>query len=83
MSRRFRPNRAGINSLMRTPETGAEVRRIAERIAESAGSDGGDFRTDSALGTRRWRAAVIGNYEKQRDAEGTRRALLRGLDGAD
>ncbi|WP_328695758.1 hypothetical protein [Streptomyces sp. NBC_00342] len=68
---------------MKTPEAGAEVQRIAERIKAAAESDGGEFSTDSALGTRRWRAAVIGNYKKQRDAEGTRRALLRGLDGAD
>ncbi|MFD5900862.1 hypothetical protein ACFWHG_05110 [Streptomyces microflavus] len=80
---RFRPNRNGINSLMKTPEAGAEVQRVAERIKAAAESDGGEFRTDSALGPRRWRAAVIGNYKKQRDAEGTRRALLRGLDGAD
>ncbi|MEV6079618.1 hypothetical protein AB0L80_31580 [Streptomyces sp. NPDC052069] len=68
---------------MKTPEAGAEVRRVAERIAAAASTGGGDFRTDSALGSRRWRAAVIGNYRKQNDAEGTRRALLRGLDGAD
>ncbi|QDY79792.1 hypothetical protein FQU76_28315 [Streptomyces qinzhouensis] len=75
---RFRPNRRGIYSLMKTNGAGAAVRRAAERIAGSAG-DG--FRTDSALGRRRWRAAVIGNYDKPRDAEGTRSALLRGLDG--
>ncbi|GGR71360.1 hypothetical protein GCM10010252_07120 [Streptomyces aureoverticillatus] len=80
---RFRPNRQGINSLMKTPATGAEVRRIAERIASAAAGAEGDFRTDSALGARRWRAAVIGNYKKHGDAEGTRRALLGGLDGAD
>ncbi|WP_405793345.1 hypothetical protein [Streptomyces sp. NBC_01506] len=80
---RFRPNRNGINSFMKNPATGAEVRRVAERIAQSADSSGGEYRTDSALGSRRWRAAVIGNYKKQNDAEGTRRALLRGLDGAD
>ncbi|MFE5896855.1 hypothetical protein ACFQ67_05455 [Streptomyces sp. NPDC056488] len=79
---RFRPNRNGINSLMKTAETGDEVRRVAERIASAAGSDGGDFRTDSALGNRRWRAAVIGDYRRMRAAERTRRALLRGLDGA-
>ncbi|MFD4797211.1 hypothetical protein [Streptomyces anulatus] len=79
---RFRPNRSGINSLMKTPEVGREVERIAGRIASSAESaSGGEFRTDSALGARRWRAAVIGDYEKQNDAEGTRSALLRGMDG--
>ncbi|MER8067192.1 hypothetical protein ABTZ59_02600 [Streptomyces sp. NPDC094034] len=73
----------GIRSLMKTPEAGREVERIAARIASSAESaTGGEFRTDSALGTRRWRAAVIGDYQKQGDAEGTRSALLRGMDGA-
>ncbi|MFD8955696.1 hypothetical protein ACFV0W_01880 [Streptomyces anulatus] len=80
---RFRPNRSGINSLMKTPEVGREVERIAGRIASSAESaTGGEFRTDSALGARRWRAAAIGDYEKRNDAEGTRSALLRGMDGA-
>ncbi|MER5304587.1 hypothetical protein ABT039_34685 [Streptomyces lasiicapitis] len=73
----------GINSFMKSPEAGREVERIADRIAESAeGATGGDFRTDSALGNRRWRAAAIGNYGKHNDAEGTRSALLRGMDGA-
>ncbi|MER8256731.1 hypothetical protein [Streptomyces albidoflavus] len=73
----------GIRSLMRTPEAGREVERIASRIKSSAESaTGGEFRTDSTLGPRRWRAAVIGNYEKHNDAEGTRSALLRGMDGA-
>lgn len=79
---RFRPNRNGINSFMKTPETGREVERIADRIASSAAGTEGDFRTDSALGTRRWRAAVIGNYRKHNDTEGTRSELLRGMDGA-
>ncbi|GAA2781403.1 hypothetical protein [Streptomyces showdoensis] len=81
---RFRPNRNGINSLMKSDEAGAEVRRIAERMKAAAESTtGGDFRTDSALGAHRWRAAVIGDYAKHGDSEGTRRALLRGLDGAE
>lgn len=81
---RFRPNRQGINSLMKTAATGQEVRRIAERIKGAAeAAEDGEYQTDSALGEQRWRAAVIGNYAKHRDAEGTRRALLSGLDGAD
>ncbi|MGW1836319.1 hypothetical protein [Streptomyces sp. NPDC002067] len=67
---------------MKTPPIGTEVRRIAERIKGTAEGAGGDYRTDSALGARRWRAAVIGNYAKQNDAEGSREDLLRGLDGA-
>ncbi|MFB6535112.1 hypothetical protein ACFCY8_30210 [Streptomyces noursei] len=81
---KFRPNRNGINSLMKTPAVGQEVRRIAGRIAAAAAGPEGDFRTDSALGSRRWRAAVIGNYNfpKSGGHAGSRRDLLRGLDGA-
>lgn len=80
---RFRPNMNGIRSLMKTPEAGREVERIAGRIASSAESaTGGEFRTDSTLNARRWRAAAIGNYKKHGDAAGTRAALLRGMDGA-
>ncbi|WP_161624877.1 hypothetical protein [Streptomyces spectabilis] len=72
-----------INGFMKTPEAGREVERIAGQIAAAAeSSTGGEFRTDSALGNRRWRAAVIGNYAKHNDAAGTRSALLRGMDGA-
>ncbi|MFD3638728.1 hypothetical protein [Streptomyces griseus] len=68
---------------MKSPEVGREVERVAGRIASSAESaTGGEFRTDSALGPRRWRAAVIGDYKKHNDAEGTRSALLRSMDGA-
>ncbi|MEU8619938.1 hypothetical protein [Streptomyces sp. NPDC048623] len=81
---RFRPNRVGITSLMKSDEAGAEVRRIAERIASAAESTtGGDFRTDSALRAHRWRAAVIGDYSRHNAAERTRRALLGGMDGAE
>ncbi|MFG2147522.1 hypothetical protein ACGFRG_25550 [Streptomyces sp. NPDC048696] len=81
---RFRPNRTNINSFMKTPESGREVERIARRIAASAAGSEGQFRTDSALGSRRWRAAVIGNYNfaKSGGHAGSRRDLLRGLDGA-
>lgn len=78
---RFRPNMRNINGLMKSDQAGAEVRRVAERIAEGAAGEGGEFKTDSALGSRRWRAAVIGNYKKHGDAAGTRAALLRNLRG--
>ncbi len=81
--RKFKPNKAGINSMMKTPETGREVERIAGRIAASAAGAEGKFRTDSALGRRRWRAAVIGNlnFPKSGGLAGSRRDLLRGMDG--
>lgn len=67
---------------MKTPETGAEVERVARGIAAEAGSRaGGDFRVDSALGAHRHRSAVIGNYDFEH-AGSSRRDLLRGLDGA-
>ncbi|WP_369376113.1 hypothetical protein [Streptomyces sp. cg36] len=82
--KRFQPNRTNINSFMKTPETGREVERIAGRIAASAAGAEGKFRTDSALGSRRWRAAVIGNYNwpKSGGLAGSRRDLLRGMGGA-
>ncbi|MGW8327311.1 hypothetical protein ACWGLE_05290 [Streptomyces sp. NPDC055897] len=81
---KFRPNKSGINSLMKNPEVGREVERIAGRIAASAAGAEGDFRTDSALGPMRWRAAVMGNYNfpKSGGHSGARRDLLRGMDGA-
>lgn len=78
MSRGFQPNRRGIQALLRTPEAGRAVRQAAERMAASAD---GDFRTDSALGSRRWRAAVIGDYSKHRAGDKTRARLLRALGG--
>ncbi|MFE2409846.1 hypothetical protein ACFXDE_16035 [Kitasatospora sp. NPDC059408] len=82
--RKFKPNKSGINSFMKNPETGAEVRRVAQSIAEAAGSGEGLFKVDSALGRRRHRAAVIGNYDFPNSGglAGSRRDLLRGLDGA-
>lgn len=79
---RFRPNRAAIAALMKSDQARAAVVAHAERIAEAAAGEGDDFRTDSGMTGARWRAAVIGNYAKHRDAEGTRAKLLRGLDGA-
>ncbi|MFD9629791.1 hypothetical protein [Streptomyces violascens] len=68
---------------MRTPESGREVERIARRIESAAAGAEGQFRTDSALGSRRWRAAVIGNYNWARSGglAGSRRDLLRGMGG--
>ncbi|MFG2916257.1 hypothetical protein ACGF0D_25625 [Kitasatospora sp. NPDC048298] len=82
--KRFKPNKGNINGLMKNPEVGAEVRRIAQAIAESAGANDGLFKTDAKLGKRRWRAAVIGNYDFPHSGglAGSRRDLLRGLDGA-
>ncbi|WP_327385670.1 hypothetical protein [Streptomyces sp. NBC_01207] len=79
---RFRPNQRAIASLMKSDQARAAVLKKAEQIAEAAAGEGDDFRTDSGMTGARWRAAVIGNYSKHRDAEGTRSKLLRGLDGA-
>ncbi|MFI8263679.1 hypothetical protein [Streptomyces sp. NPDC085665] len=82
--RKFKPNKAGIRSIMKLPTVGKEVGRITNRIADAAGSNGGDFRTDLEEGRKRWRGAVIGDYDfpKSGGREGSRRNLLRGLDGA-
>lgn len=77
---RFRPNMRNINAFMREAKTGDLVKDTARNVERGAGP--GQWRTDSQLGPRRWRAAVIGNYDKQNDAAGTRRALLRGMSGA-
>ncbi|MFJ3858155.1 hypothetical protein ACIPRL_18160 [Streptomyces sp. NPDC090085] len=79
---RFRPNQRAIAALMKSDQARAAVLKKADQIAEAAAGEGDDFRTDSGMTSARWRAAVIGNYSKHRDAEGTRAALLRGLDGA-
>ncbi len=81
--RRFKPNKAGIRSLMKLPEVGTELDRIARRIAASAGGDDGIYKTDQETGRLRIRSAVIGNYDwPHANRESSRRDLLRGLDGA-
>ncbi|MFE4514423.1 hypothetical protein ACFRMQ_09570 [Kitasatospora sp. NPDC056783] len=82
--RRFKPNKAGIRSIMKLPTVGKEVGRITNRVAGAASANGGDFRTDLEEGRTRWRGAVIGNYSFPTSGgrEGSRRDLLRGLDGA-
>ncbi|MER5863775.1 hypothetical protein [Kitasatospora sp. NPDC002040] len=83
--RKFKPNKSGIRSLMKLPEVGTELDRIARRIAASAGSNGGIFKTDQKTGRLRIRSAVMGNYDfpNAGGRGGSRRDLLRGLDGAD
>ncbi|MER5862202.1 hypothetical protein [Kitasatospora sp. NPDC002040] len=81
--RRFKANRAGIRSLMKLPGVGAELDRIARRIAASAGGNGGIYKTDQETGRLRIRSAVVGDYDwGHSDYESSRRDLLRGLDGA-
>ncbi|MER6364979.1 hypothetical protein [Kitasatospora sp. NPDC001527] len=83
--KKFRPNKLGIRSLMKLPEVGSELARIARRIAASAGAGGGIYKTDQETGRIRIRSAVMGNYDFENSGgrEGSRRDLLRGLDGAD
>ncbi|MEU9047503.1 MULTISPECIES: hypothetical protein [unclassified Kitasatospora] len=83
--RKFKANKSGIKSLMKLPEVGAELGKIARRIAASAGSGGGIYKTDQETGRQRIRSAVMGNYDfpaANADRESSRRDLLRGLDGA-
>lgn len=68
MANRFVPNRRGIVSFLRTPETRAlierKVRAVEAAASANARSDGwrGEFRTDVQTGDHRVRGAVIGDY---------------------
>ena len=81
------PNRQGIASFLRSPETRALIERKTRAVEEAASAAaraegwGGQFRTDVETGERRVRGAVIGDYSTPY-AEVSRRALLRALDAA-
>ncbi|WP_431784327.1 hypothetical protein [Streptomyces chumphonensis] len=80
----FRPNRQNIARFLTSSETRALIERktrAAERAAAAASEADGQFRTDIETGDERVRGAVIGDYSTS-DPEVSRRALLRGLDGA-
>ncbi|BDH04903.1 hypothetical protein [Streptomyces seoulensis] len=84
---RIVPNRRGVVSFLRTPETRALIERktraaaaAASAAAQSDGADG-DFRVDIEAGKKRVRGAVIGDYSTS-DPDVSRRALLRALDAA-
>ncbi len=70
----FRPNRAGIASLLKLPAVAAHLRGRAERIADRAGPG---HVVDSETGRRRVRAAVITARMSARRAEATNRTLTR------
>ncbi|SFK73079.1 hypothetical protein [Streptomyces pini] len=81
---RFRPNRQKIAEFLTAPQTRALIERktrAAERAAAAASEADGQFRTDIETGERRVRGAVLGDYSTA-DPDVSRRALLRGLDGA-
>ena len=81
---RFRPNRQGIASFLKADGTRALIERKTESAADAASSTadaGGEFRPDVEVGPRRVRGAVVGDYTTS-DPDVSRRALLRGLDGA-
>lgn len=75
------PNRRGIATFLRTPQTRALIERKTRAAEAAAAAGGGQFRTDIETGDRRVRGAVIGDYSSD-DMEASRAALLRGLDGA-
>ncbi|MBQ1122645.1 hypothetical protein [Streptomyces sp. B15] len=80
----FRPNRANIATFLKSSQTRAMIERKtrgAERAAAAASEADGQFRTDVETGDERVRGAVIGDYSTS-DPDVSRRALLRGLDGA-
>ncbi|HEY8985443.1 MAG TPA: hypothetical protein VIU15_38465 [Streptomyces sp.] len=84
---RFVPNRRGIASFLRSPETRAlierKVRAIEADASATARAEGwrGEFRVDVGTGGQRVRGAVIGDYSTPYP-EVSRRALLRALDAA-
>jgi hypothetical protein len=81
---RYRPNRAGIASFLKSPATFALIERktrAAERAAAAASTADGQFKVDVQTEDKRVRGAVIGDYSTG-DPEVSREALLRGLDGA-
>lgn len=83
----FRPNRAGIATFLKAPRTRALIERktrgVEATASAAAKAEGweGEFRTDVEDGDKRARGAVIGDYSTPYP-EVSRRALLRGLDGA-
>jgi hypothetical protein len=82
---RIIPNRQGIATFLRSPETRALIERktraVADAAAQASEGGGGQFRVDVETGDRRVRGAVIGDYSTS-DPEVSRRALLRALDAA-
>jgi hypothetical protein len=79
---RFVPSRRAIAALLKGPRVRRLVEDRTREIKEAAerASDDGLFRTDLGEENTRVRGAVIGDYTT-RDAEKSRRALLRGLEG--
>lgn len=81
---RIIPNRQGIATFLRSPQTRALIERKTRAVAEAAAQAseaGGQFRVDVETGDRRVRGAVLGDYSTS-DPEVSRRALLRALDAA-
>lgn len=81
---RVRARRGAAVQFLKSDQTRALIERKtrgAERAAAAASETGGQFRTDVETGDKRARGAVIGDYSTT-DPEVSRRALLRGLDGA-
>lgn len=74
---RIELNRAGVRSLLRSPEMLADLERRAQRIAAAAG-DG--FEADAAIGPRRARSSVRTASFAAMRAEATGHRLLRSLD---
>jgi D-serine deaminase-like pyridoxal phosphate-dependent protein len=72
-------NRAGIKSLMRSPEVLSDLEARAKRVASAAGEG---FEADSGAGPNRARASVRTVTFDAMRAEGEDRALTRALDSA-
>lgn len=77
---RFVPNRQGIATFLKAPETLEVVKAKLRAIEAAAGLE--QSRVDWAVGGDRVRGAVIGDYKPGTPREESRRKLLHGIDGA-
>lgn len=82
MAVRFKPNRAGIIEVMRSPEVQAAVNRyatqIASRASASAGTPGG-YVVSARQGRSRFRAIVYAGTLKAKRREASGNHLVRSL----
>lgn len=70
-------NRAGMRTLLRSPEVAADLTRRAQAIAAAAGLG---HRVEVTYGTNRVRVAVITDSFEAMHDEATQRTLTRALD---
>lgn len=70
-------NSSAVRALLRSPEVADDLRRRAERIADTAGLG---YETDVTIGKNRARAAVFTDTFQAMHDEAVNHSLLRALD---